>query len=78
MKCTEKKTGKHTENLFMAVPNVTQEMSNNKPMMGDLCRNMLMVTLYNLNHSIITISFFRTTVTNTTKTNFHIHYNSTQ
>jgi len=49
-----------------------------KPMMGDLRRNMLMEKLYNLNHSIITTSFFRTTVTNTTKTNLHIHYNSTQ
>lgn len=76
MKCTEKKTGKHTENLFVAAPNVTQQMSNNKPMMGDLCRNMLMETLHNLNHTIIIISFFRTTVTNTTNTNFHVHYNS--
>jgi hypothetical protein len=53
-------------------------MSNNKPMMEDFCRNTFMETLYNLNHSIITITFFRTIVTNTTKTNFHIHYNSTQ
>jgi hypothetical protein len=53
-------------------------VSNNKPMTGDFCRNMLMETMYNPNHSIITTSFFRATVTNTTKTNFHIHYNSTQ
>jgi len=32
MKCTEKKTGKHTENLFMAVPNVTQHTNDGRPL----------------------------------------------
>jgi len=32
----------------------TTDVKQQKPMIGDLCRNMLMETLYNLNHSIIT------------------------
>jgi hypothetical protein len=56
----KKKTGKLTGKLFMVVPNVMQQTSNNNELMGDLCINMLMEKLDNLSCVIITLSFFRT------------------